>query len=140
MNVLLALHIISFTAWFAGLFYLPRLFVYHADAEDQISRDRFKVMERRLYKGIMNPAMVATLGFGFWLLALNYDYYKTQWWMHGKLILVAFLVIYHHLCGIYIKHFKLEKNRRSSVYYRFFNEVPTVILIAVVFLALLKPF
>lgn len=134
-----ALHLISVVTWFAALFYLPRLFVYHAMAEDQISRDRFKIMERKLYRGIMTPSMIAVLVFGFWLLYQNPGLIKSGW-MHAKLTLVFLLIGYHHVCLAYMKKFERDANTKSHVFYRWFNEAPVIILIAVVCLAVVKPF
>lgn len=139
MQVVLALHLISMVAWFAALFYLPRLFVYHTTANDQISNERFKVMERRLFLGIMTPAAILTTVFGFWLMSYKWSWYQTQLWMHGKLVLVMLLWGFHLLCGKYLIDFKHDRNRHSERFYRFFNEVPTLILIAIIFLAILKP-
>ena len=134
-------HLISMVTWFAGIFYLPRLFVYHAMSDDKISIDRFKVMERKLYYGITMPSMVITLIFGCWML---YDYAWAAWgktgWLHAKLTLIAILVAYHFYCGKLLKDFRDDKNTRSHVWYRWFNEVPVLILIAVVILAVRKPF
>ncbi|WP_111658349.1 protoporphyrinogen oxidase HemJ [Isoalcanivorax indicus] len=134
-----AFHLIAVITWFAALFYLPRLFVYHAMAEDSISRERFKIMERKLYRGIMTPSMIATLVLGFWLLWLNPAWMKMGW-MHVKLLLVFLLVGYHHVCLAYMKKFAADANTRSHVFYRWFNEVPVVFLIAIVILAVVKPF
>jgi protoporphyrinogen IX oxidase len=135
-----ALHLISMVAWFAGLFYLPRLFVYHAEATDSISIQRFKIMERRLYKGIMTPAMLATLVFGGSLLYLGWPAYKTMGWMHTKLLLIVLLIGYHHACGAMMKKFARDANTRSSKFYRWFNEVPTVLLVGIVVLAVVRPY
>lgn len=134
-----AIHIIAMVAWFAGLFYLPRLFVYHVDAHDDISLDRFKVMERRLFYGIMNPAAVITLLFGFDLVHYNTNYYLHAPWMQAKFLLVIFLIVYHVSCGYFVRIFKLDKNTKSSKFYRFYNEVPTLLLIAIVLLVVVKP-
>ena len=134
-----ALHLISVVTWFAALFYLPRLFVYHAMAEDEISRERFKVMERKLYRGIMTPSMIAVLVFGGWLLYLNPGLMKMGW-MHAKLALVFLLIGYHHVCLAYMKKFERDANSKSHVFYRWFNEAPVLILIAVICLAVVKPF
>ncbi len=134
-----ALHLISVVTWFAALFYLPRLFVYHAMAEDEISRERFKVMERKLYRGIMTPSMIAVLVFGGWLLYLNPGLMKMGW-MHVKLALVFLLIGYHHVCLAYLKKFERNQNSKSHVFYRWFNEAPVLILIAVICLAVVKPF
>ena len=135
-----ALHIIALVCWFAGLFYLPRLFVYHAMSEDEASRERFCVMERKLYRGIMLPSMVATLVFGIALLSLNAGAYFSQGWMHAKLALVVLLIGYHHVCGAQLKRFARGENRRSHVFYRWFNEAPVLLLIAIVVLVVVRPF
>ena len=134
-----AFHIVSLVCWFAGLFYLPRLFVYHAQSEDTISKERFSVMERKLYRGIMTPAMIATFVFGIWLIALSPGW-MSQGWMHAKLTLVILLTGYHHVCGAQMKRFARGENKRSHVYYRWFNEIPVLILLAVVILVVVKPF
>ena len=134
-----ALHIIAVICWFAGLFYLPRLFVYHAMAEDDARRERFKVMERKLYRGIMGPSMVATLVFGLWMLYLNPGW-LSQGWLHAKLTLVVLLIGYHHACGALLKRFARGENRRDHVFYRWLNEVPVLFLIAIVILVVVKPF
>jgi putative membrane protein len=134
-----ALHIIAMVCWFAGLFYLPRLFVYHASADDAPSQERFCVMERKLYRGIMNPSMIATLVFGGWLLYLNPAWLQ-QGWLHAKLLLVVLLVAYHHVCGAQLKRFARGENVRGHVFYRWFNEVPVLFLLAIVILVVVKPF
>ncbi|MCJ0974583.1 protoporphyrinogen oxidase HemJ [Pseudomonas sp. PS1] len=135
-----ALHIVSVVCWFAGLFYLPRLFVYHAMSDDQTSRDRFAVMERKLYRGIMLPSMVATLIFGLWMLALNPALFSGGGWLHAKLTLVVLLIAYHHFCGAQLKRFARGENQRSHVFYRWFNEFPVLLLLAIVVLVVVKPF
>ena len=137
-----ALHIIAVISWFAGLFYLPRLFVYHAmtGPEDIAGRERFKVMERKLYRCIMLPAMLATLLFGGWLLAINWDFYRAQGWMHAKLALVLLLFGYHGMCGRFLHDFANDRNTRSHVFYRVFNEVPVLLLAAIVILVTVRPF
>jgi len=136
-----AWHLIAMVTWFAGIFYLPRLFVYHAMSEDETSNARFKIMERKLYYGITMPGMVTTLIFGFWML---YDYaweiYGQSGWLHTKLALIAILVGYHFYCGKLVKDFKYDRNTRSHVWYRWFNEIPVIILIVIVLLAVRKPF
>lgn len=134
-----AFHIITVVAWFAGLFYLPRLFVYHADAKDSISIERFKIMERRLYYGITWPAAVVTTVLGIWLLTYNPQYYLKSGWMHAKLGLVLVLWAYHLICGHYLKLFADDKNKKTSRFFRFYNELPTLLLIAIVFLVVVKP-
>ncbi len=123
--------------WFAGLFYLPRLFVYHAMSDDAPGIVRFKVMERKLYYGIMTPGAVLTILFGLWLWL---GYGISGGWLHAKLALVIVLIAYHLYCGKLLADFKYDRNRRSHVYYRWFNEFPVVILIAVVILVVVKPF
>lgn len=134
-----AFHIIAMVAWFAGLFYLPRLFVYHAESSDTLSHARFKIMERRLYYGITWPAGIFTTGFGLWLLAEGGAYYARAPWMHAKLGLVVVLWGYHLMCGYFAKQFKRDKNTRSSFFYRMFNELPTGLLILIVVLVVVKP-
>ena len=134
-----ALHIVSVVCWFAGLFYLPRLFVYHAQSQDSISQDRFVTMERKLYRGIMNPAMIATYVFGAWMLYLNPGW-LSQGWLHAKLALVVLLIGYHHACGSLLRKFRNGANARSHTWYRWFNEVPVIGLLAIVILVVVKPF
>lgn len=134
-----ALHIISVICWFAALFYLPRLFVYHAMAEDETGRERFKIMERKLYRGIMTPSMIASVVFGLWLLHYFPGYLKAGW-MHVKLAAVVLLLGYHFLCGHYLKLFRDDRNTRSHVYYRYFNEAPVLLLVLIVILVVVKPF
>jgi putative membrane protein len=125
--------------WFAGLFYLPRLFVYHADCKDQTGHDRFIIMERKLF-AIMTIGAVLTAVFGFWLLG---DYawaaYKTSLWLQLKLLLVAGLVAYHVYCYVLVKKFRMGTAKHSHVFYRWINEIPALLLIAIVLLAVLKP-
>ena len=135
-----AFHIIAVVTWFAAIFYLPRLFVYHADATDEISRERFKIMERKLYRGIMTPSMVVVIALGLWMLFMNAGFYFSQAWMHAKLTLVALLVVYHFYCGHLLNVFKEDRNTRSHVFYRWFNEVPVFILLGVVILVVVRPF
>jgi putative membrane protein len=131
-----ALHIVFMVAWFAGLFYLPRLFVYHAMSTDGPSIERFKIMERKLYFGIMTPGAVLTVIFGLWLW-LGFD--RTGGWLHAKLALVAVLIAYHAYCGKLLIDFKRDANRHSHVWYRWFNELPVLLLLAIVILAVVKP-
>lgn len=135
-----AFHIIFVVTWFAALFYLPRLFVYHAQTEDAAGNARFKIMERKLYRGIMTPSAVLVVGSGIWLLSF-YDLatLKTMGWLHAKLTLVVILLAYHHICGRYLKNFANDNNQKSHVFYRWFNELPVLVLIAVVILAVVKP-
>jgi protoporphyrinogen IX oxidase len=131
-----ALHLIFMVTWFAGLFYLPRLFVYHAMTTDAAGLERFKVMERKLFFGIMTPGGVLTIVFGLWLWL---GYGITGAWLYWKLALVALLVAYHLYCGKLLIDFKHDRNQRGHVFYRWLNELPVVILFAVVILAVAKP-
>ncbi len=133
-----ALHIFFMVTWFSGLFYLPRLFVYHAMATDQISLDRFKIMERKLYFGIMTPGAIFTIFFGVWLIALE-PFYMKMMWLHIKFSLVLLLIIYHIYLGALMFRFKQNRNRHSHVFYRVLNEVPIVFLLAILILAVVKP-
>jgi len=130
------LHIVFMVAWFAGLFYLPRLFVYHSTSHDRISRDRFLLMERRLYFAIMTPAAILTVAFGLSLWVF-YDFSGA--WVYGKVLLTSLLAGYHGYCGKVIHDFSLERCRRSSRFFRWFNEFPTVILLVATYLAVFKP-
>ncbi len=135
-----AFHLIAVVCWFAGLFYLPRLFVYHSMSEDQPSRDRFKVMERKLYRGIMTPSMVATVALGLAMLLPNWESYRTAYWMHAKLTLVLILLAYHLYCGRLLQRFAADQNRHGGIFYRWFNEFPVLILLPVVILVIVRPF
>lgn len=135
-----AFHIIAVITWFAAIFYLPRLFVYHADAQDKISNERFKIMERKLYRGIMTPSMIIVILLGGWLISYNPSYYAAAVWLHIKLTLVALLVVYHFYCGHLVKIFAADQNIRSHVFYRWFNEIPVFLLVGIVILASVKPF
>ncbi len=135
-----ALHIIFMVTWFCGLFYLPRLFVYHAEANDALSRERFQVMERKLYYMIMSPGALLTLFSGAWLIHYSPRSYLPMPWLHIKLSLVLFLIIYHLYLGRVLKAFRLGPNPHSSVFYRWLNEVPALFLIAIVILVVVKPF
>ena len=136
-----ALHIIAVVSWMAGLLYLPRLFVYHADAPagGELSQT-FKIMEARLYHYIMRPAMIATWAFGGLMLYANWDGIMAMGWMHAKLTLVIALTGIHHVFGAWRKKFEADANTRSAKFYRIWNEVPTLILILVVILVVVKPF
>ncbi len=139
MLIMKAFHIIAMVAWFAGLFYLPRLFVYHADADDQISIARFKVMERRLYYGITWPAGLFTSVLGIGLILINPSYYVHAGWMHAKFFLVLLLWAFHLACGHFRRQFYRDSNHRTSGFYRLYNEIPTFLLIAIVLLVVVKP-
>lgn len=137
-----ALHIISVIAWMAGLLYLPRLFVYHCDAAaGSVQSETFKAMERRLLRGIMNPAMVATYVFGILTLLTPemIDYWRSGW-LHAKLALIVVLTVYHHALASWRKAFAADINRRPARFYRLMNEVPTAIMIAIVVMVVVKPF
>jgi putative membrane protein len=136
-----ALHLIFMVTWFAGLFYLPRLFVYHATAEDPISIARFKIMEHRLFWAITTPGGVLTLLFGAWTLALSgLSTYRGTLWLAVKLALVALLVAYHVACGFLLREFRHDRNRHGHLWYRWFNEIPALLLVAIVLLAVVRPF
>lgn len=136
-----ALHLIFMVTWFAGLFYLPRLFVYHAMSDDQTSIERFKIMERKLYFGIMMPGMILTLLFGIWMLiSYAWEIYSQSLWLYIKLGLLIVLVIYHLHCGKLLLDFKNDRNQHSHIFYRWYNEFPVLILFIIVILATLKPF
>ena len=137
---LMAFHIISMVAWFAGMFYLPRLFVYHTSAEDAPSRERFVVMETKLYRVIMRPAMIATLVFGIWLLVLAWSAFASTVWLWLKIAGVVALLGYHHYCGRLVRAFAADASPHSEKFYRMFNELPTLLLIAIVILVVVKPF
>jgi len=132
-----ALHIIFMVTWFAGLFYLPRLFVYHAQSTDRISLERFKIMERKLFYGIMTPGAVLTILFGTWLWL---GYGLGGIWLITKLVLVAVLIAYHLYCGLLLQDFKYDRNRHGHVFYRWLNEFPVLILAGAVLLVVFKPF
>jgi putative membrane protein len=138
MLIVKTAHIVFMVSWFAGLFYLPRLFVYHAQAADAIGIERFKVMERRLYRGIMTPSMIATILFGAWLWL---GYGITGGWLHAKLTLVLILIAHHVWLGKLVRDFAADRNTHSHVFYRWINEIPALpILIGVVYLVVAKPF
>ena len=132
-----AFHVIAVITWFAGLFYLPRLYVYHADAGDPISLGRFRLMERRLF-ALMTIGGVASIGFGVAMLVES-PIYLTMTWLRIKLVLVLVLVAYHFFCYRLMRDFAQDGNRRSAKWYRVFNEVPSLLLIAIVLLAVIKP-
>lgn len=134
-----ALHLISMVCWFAGLFYLPRLYVYHANTTDLATQSQFKIMERRLFWGIMTPAAILTGIFGWAIIFTNYHYYEMMNWLHIKLALVFLLMIYHIYLGKLLFQFKHNKNIHSQRFYRYLNEVPTVFLIVIILLAVIRP-
>jgi protoporphyrinogen IX oxidase len=134
-----AFHIIAVVCWFAGLFYLPRLFVYHAMAEDQLSKDRFKIMEHKLFWGITTPSAIATVILGLWLLANNFTFFMSFWWMQVKLGLVVILLAYHFICWRLLIEFREDRNSLGQRFYRWFNEFPVLLLISIVLLIVVKP-
>src|SRR5690554_5716900 len=119
-----AFHLIAIICWFAALFYLPRLFVYHAMSEDMTSRERFKIMERKLYRGIGTPSLIATVALGVWLSSGNWAYYAESLWYWIKITLVVVLVVYHFICGHFLKQFRDDRCQRGHVFFRWFNEFP----------------
>jgi TIGR00701 family protein len=138
-ELLKTLHILSLIAWMAGQFYLPRLFVYHADAPaGSATSETFKVMERRLLKAIMTPAMIATWVFGLWL-AFEAGFFSSGW-LHAKLAFVLALSGFHGFCARCVRDFAADRNTRSSRFFRIANEVPTLLLVAIVVLVVFKPF
>jgi|SRR5213595_2170120 len=140
MLVVKSLHIISMVTWFAGLFYLPRLFVYHslATPDDRVGIERFKTMERKLYHGIMTPGATLTIAFGLWLWL---GYGITGGWLYAKLALVVLLVAFHIYLGKLMRDFAHDRNRHGHAFYRWLNEIPALpILVGIVFLVVMKPF
>jgi putative membrane protein len=136
-----AFHIIFMVVWFAGLFYLPRLFVYHSSAEDKLSRDRFKIMEHKLYYYIMTPGAVVTILLGLWLVSIYGFEILMQWhWLHVKLLFIAALIGYHYYCGILLKDFANDNNQHSEKFYRLINEIPVLPLIVIIVMAVVRPF
>jgi len=135
-----ALHVIFMVTWFAGLFYLPRLFVYHADCEDAAVHERFLVMERKLFI-IMTIGAVLTAVFGVWML-VDYAWaaYLDSAWLHIKLVLVGLLIAFHAYCGVVVRNFREDRNTRDHVFYRWINEIPSLLLVFIVLLAVIKPF
>lgn len=141
MKWLLALHIIAVICWFAGLFYLPRLFVYHTDAKQPETIAKFKVMEHKLFYYIMNPSLLVTLITGIWLVPLYLNQpHALVGWLVVKIILVLVLIGFHISCGYYLIRFKHDKNTHSHRFYRKYNEIPTILLVLIVILAVVQPF
>ena len=143
MNIYLtykALHLIAVISWMAGLLYLPRIFVYHT--ENQTNKnisDVFKTMERKLYFYIMTPAMIVSWIFGLLLVgSIGFEQLST-YWLKSKLVLVFLLTIYHFYLGVFLKKFEMDVNTKSSKFFRFFNEVPTILLILIIFIVIFKP-
>ena len=134
-----SLHLIAVISWLAGLLYLPRIFVYHSEAQHESQKDVFKVMERKLYNYIMMPAMLVSWLFGILLIHnLGFDVFF-ELWMQIKIVLVSILTFYHFLLGKYLSDFTINRNQKSSKFFRIINEVPTIILIVVVFVVVFKP-
>ena len=136
MLTLKAFHIVFVVSWFAGLFYLPRLFVNHVMVEDAATRERLGMMEMKLYR-FMTPLGILAVGLGLWLW---FGYGFAGGWLHAKTVLVVFLIAYHLYCGRLMRAFAAGRNTRSHVWYRYFNEIPVLVLFVVVFLVVLKPF
>ena len=134
-----AFHIIFVVCWFAGIFYLPRLFVYHAQAEDDATRKTLSTMETKLYR-FVTPFMWLTIALGSGMVALNHEYYFSNTWFWLKLLLVAALITYHFRCGHYVHAFNQGRISHGHVFFRWFNEVPVFALLGIVILAVLKPF
>lgn len=134
-----AVHVIFMVTWFAGLFYLPRLYVYHAQPGNQASYELFKIMERRLF-AIMTIGAVITAVLGLWMILLNSSFLMSQGWFHAKLFFVLALVAYHVWCWKLMRDFRDDNNQHSEKWYRWFNEAPAISLIVVVILVILKPF
>jgi putative membrane protein len=135
-----ALHIIGVVCWFAAMFYLPRLFVYHSTTEDEAGKERFRVMEDKLYRVIMRPSMIITLVFGFWILFLAWEAFSSSLWLWIKLAGVAALLGYHHYCARLVHAFAEDRSPHSERFYRIFNEAPALLLILIVILVVVKPF
>ena len=134
-----ALHVIFMVCWFAGLFYLPRIFVYYAQSDDVTTQRTLATMARKLFK-FVTPFMVLTIIFGLWRLSFQWEYYLSSSWMQLKLLGVAFLIAYHVQCGIYMGRINRGEDNKSHVFYRFFNEAPVLVLFAIVGLVYLRPF
>ncbi|MEH6559706.1 MAG: CopD family protein [Oceanicoccus sp.] len=134
-----ALHIIAVICWFAGIFYLPRIFVNHAMAEHKETRKQLAQMAHKLYR-FMSIFPFATIIFGFWLTSYNWSYYWSSGWFIVKVVLVGFLIVYHLICGKYVAQINQDNNQHQHVYYRWFNEIPVLMLFAIVILVVIKPF
>jgi len=136
-----AFHIIFMVTWFAGLFYLPRLFAYHAGSEDQTSRDRFKIMEHKLYYYIMTPGAIITVVLGIWLVGIYGFDILMQWhWLQVKLFFVLILIAFHYYCGRLVKDFAADNNQHSEKFFRLINEIPVLPLIIIIIMAVVRPF
>lgn len=139
MKWFLAFHIIFVVCWFAGLFYLPRLYVYHASTDNQAIKDQFKVMEHKLYWYITTPAAILTGIFGLCLWLPHYNYFAHMMWLHIKFGLVVILYLYHIYLGFLLQQFKKDQNHHSHRFYRWLNEFPTILLIVIVILVCVQP-
>ena len=135
-----AFHVIFVITWMAALFYLPRLFVYHASATDQVSNERFKVMEHKLYAIIMRPSMILATIFGIWMVILAWEAFASSGWFWIKLAAVVLLLGYHHYCARLLRGFAADENPHSERFYRIFNEAPALLLIVIVIMVVVKPF
>ena len=134
-----SLHLIAVISWMAGLLYLPRIFVYHSEAQDNSQKTVFKTMERKLYNYIMMPAMMLSWLFGILLIhSLNFSVFS-ELWMQIKTIAVIILTYYHFTLGKYLNDFAIDNNQKTSKFFKIYNEIPTVILIVVIFVAIFKP-
>lgn len=134
-----AFHIFFVISWFAGIFYLPRLFVHHAMSEDNATKQRLSIMEQKLY-GFITPLAFISLFLGLWMAYLHWSYLASAAWFHAKITLVILLFIYHFYCGKLVKVFAADKNTRSHKFYRIYNELPVLLLLAIIILAVVKPF
>ncbi len=134
-----AFHIIATICWFAALFYMPRLFVYHSMSKDEVSRERFQIMERKLYRGIAIPSMTLTIILGSWLASYQWSYYWDAPWFLAKIAFVVALIGYQLLCGHFMRQLRDNPTQRSHVFYRWFNEAPVLALVAIVILVVVKP-
>lgn len=134
-----SLHIIAIICWFAGIFYLPRLFVNHAMTEHQATRDQLQLMQRKLYR-FMSIFAVLTVIFGIWLVSYNIDYYLASTWFIIKFACVVGLIVYHFACGHFVQQLQSGNNQYSHVFFRWFNELPVLLMIAIVILVVVKPF
>jgi len=134
-----ALHVIFVVCWFAGLFYLPRIFVYYAQADSEATKTTLATMARKLYK-FVTPFMLLTVVFGLWRLSYQWEYYLSSGWMHAKLTGVACLIAYHLVCGVYMGRINRGEDSKTHVFYRFFNEVPVLFLFAIVIFVYARPF
>lgn len=132
-------HLFFMVCWFAGLFYLPRLFVYHAQSDDSNTREQFKIMERKLYR-FTTPFAILTILFGLGLFSLNISYYLSQGWFHAKMTLILLLIAYHLFCGHFRKQLAKDLCHKSHVFFRWFNEAPVIVLLGAITLAVIKPF